>query len=163
MTVTFTSELLDTDKDAVSAYLWKESPFLEVQMDRVSENKFIKTTSGFSNGQTVCYACKFAFADGLAVTKYLSYNVGDNCVLSTQNNFLARFVKLFPNPTNKILNLSSQIKPMTKVEVYSVTGKKVLEFNRNLEKLNIEKLSSGLYLIKISSNEESFIAKCMKE
>jgi len=43
------------------------------------------------------------------------------------------------------LNLGSPIKIVTKVEIYSVIGKKVIEFNRNLEKLSVEELSSGLY------------------
>ena len=77
--VTFTFELLDTDKAGVVAFLWKQSPFGEVQMDNVSGLTFSKTVTGLTVGSTVSYACKFAFAGGLAVTKYFSYEVGDNC------------------------------------------------------------------------------------
>ena len=62
-----------------------------------------------------------------------------------------------------MLRIVSPIKTIIKVEIYSVVGKKVLEFNRNQEKLNIEELSSGLYLIKISSIEGSFTTKFIKE
>jgi endoglucanase Acf2 len=161
--VTFTFELLDTDKAGVVAYLWKESPFSELQMDQVSGNKFTKTVSGFSSGETISYACKFAFAGGLGVTKYFSYTVGNTCALSVENNLLAQSVKLYPNPARNILNLSSAIKTVTKVEIYSVIGKKVLEFNRDLDKLNIEALSSGLYLIKIYSDKGSYTAKFIRE
>jgi hypothetical protein len=161
--VTFTFELLDTDKAGVVAYLWKESPFSELQMDQVSGNKFTKTVSGFSSGETISYACKFAFAGGLGATKYFSYTVGNTCALGVENNLLAQSVKLYPNPARNILNLSSAIKTVTKVEIYSVIGKKVLEFNSDLNILNIEDLSSGLYLIKVYSDEGSYTTKFIRE
>ena len=77
--VTVTFELLDTDKSGVIAYLWQESPFSESQMDNVSGNIFSKTLSGLTNGSTISYACKFAYAGGLSVTKYISYVVGNDC------------------------------------------------------------------------------------
>ncbi|TXD51194.1 MULTISPECIES: glycosyl hydrolase [unclassified Polaribacter] len=161
--VTITFELLDTDKSDVDAYLWRQSPFAETSMSAVSGKKFSQTISGVKNGQTISYACKFAFAGGLAVTKYFSYTVGNTCALSIENAILKQSVRLYPNPTQSILNLRSPIKTITKVEIYSVIGKKVLEFNRNLEIVSIEELSIGLYLIKISSDEASYTTKFIKE
>ncbi len=77
--VTFTFTLLDTDRADVFAYLWQETPFTETPMDNVSGLTFSKTLTGFTIGETISYACKFAFAGGLAVTSYYSYVVGDNC------------------------------------------------------------------------------------
>ncbi|MBX9808678.1 MAG: carbohydrate-binding protein, partial [Flavobacteriaceae bacterium] len=74
-----TFELLDTDKAGVIAYLWKQTPFGETAMVNVSGNIFTATVSGQANGTTINYACKFAYAGGLAVTKYISYVVGANC------------------------------------------------------------------------------------
>ena len=161
--VRFTFELLDSDKTGVVAYLWKETPFGEIQMDNAGGKKFTKTINGFTNGQTISYACKFAFAGGLAVTKYFSYTVGSTCALSVNDNLLASTVKMYPNPVKNILNLNSPIKTITKVEIYSVIGKKVLEFYQNLEKMNIEDLPSGLYLIKIYANNYFFTTKFIKE
>ncbi len=76
--VIITFELLD-EKDGVIAYLWKESPFGETPMSLVSGKKFTATLNGQTIGSTISYGCKFAFAGGLAVTKYFSYKVGDNC------------------------------------------------------------------------------------
>ena len=73
--VTFTFELLD-DKDGVVAYLWKASPFGETPMSNVSGKIFSTTVNSLTPGTTVSYACKFAFAGGLAVTKYFDYVVG---------------------------------------------------------------------------------------
>lgn len=160
--VTFTFELLDAEKTGVIAYLWRQTPFSETQMSLVSGKKFTKTVSGFTNGQTISYACKFAFAGGLAVTKYLTYTVGNSCVLSTEDNILSESLKLYPNPVRNSLNIDSKVINLTKIEIYSVIGKKMKQFTSNLTKINVEDLSSGLYLIKVISDEGSYTTKFIK-
>ena len=44
-----------------------------------SGNNFSISVDGFTPGQSISYACKFAFAGGMAVTKYFSYKVGNDC------------------------------------------------------------------------------------
>ena len=161
--VTLTFELLDTDKTGVVAYLWQQSPFSETQMSLVSGKKFTKTVGGFTNGQTINYACKFAFAGGLAVTKYLSYTVGDTCVLYVDDNVLSESLKLYPNPVNNVLNIDSKIINLTKVEIFSLIGKKLFESTTSLNQIYIDDLSSGLYLIKVSSEKGKFMKKFIKE
>ncbi|MDP4704425.1 MAG: glycosyl hydrolase, partial [Polaribacter sp.] len=98
-TVKITFQLLDTDRAGVIAYLWKQSPFGEVQMDLVSGLTFTKTISGVADGETINYACKFAFAGGLAVTKYISYKVGTSCSsLGVDDQVLQKEITLYPNP-----------------------------------------------------------------
>ena len=77
--VTVTFELLDTDKNGVVAYLWRENPFQETQISQISENIFGKTFYDIEEGTELSYACKFAFAGGLAVTKFFQYT----CLLYT--------------------------------------------------------------------------------
>ncbi len=76
--VTMTFELLD-DKSGVIAYAFKKSPFSETAMTNVGGKKFSFTLGGLTAGQTISYACKFAFGGGMAVTKYFDYVVGTSC------------------------------------------------------------------------------------
>ena len=71
-------ELLD-DKPDLVAYLWKENPFTETPMTPAGPRKFKSTLPNQILGQQISYAVKFAFAGGLAVTKYFQYSVGDTC------------------------------------------------------------------------------------
>ena len=73
-------ELLDDRPDLI-AYLWKKDPFTETSMSSVGSRTFRATLSNQTVGSTISYAVKFAFAGGLAVTKYFDYVVGDNCVV----------------------------------------------------------------------------------
>ena len=71
-------QLLDS-KTGVVAYLFRKDPFSEKLMQGTGANTFSETISGFSVGETISYACKFAFTGGMAVTKYFDYKVGDAC------------------------------------------------------------------------------------
>ena len=73
-------ELLDDRPDLI-AYLWKKDPFSESSMSSVGSRTFRAVLTNQSIGSTISYAVKFAFAGGLAVTKYFDYVVGDNCVV----------------------------------------------------------------------------------
>ncbi len=161
--VTFTFELLDDEKVGVVAFLWQQSPFIETQMDLVSGKKFTKTLSGFTNGETINYACKFAFAGGLAATKYFSYKVGNACTLNTESNMLEASLEFYPNPVKNILNVKSKTLEVSKIEIYSVLGKKMKVFTTNLTKIDVEDLSSGLYLIKVFADDVSYTTKFIKE
>jgi endo-1,3(4)-beta-glucanase len=77
--VKITFELLDTDKPGVEAIFWKETPFTEVPVTIVSGNIFTTTIDGLTQGETISYACKFAFEGGQVVTKYIQYEVGFDC------------------------------------------------------------------------------------
>lgn len=76
--VTITFELYD-DKAGVVAYLWTKAPFSEKSMNYIEGKTFSTVITDQTPGSSISVACKFAFAGGLAVTKYISYTVGDNC------------------------------------------------------------------------------------
>jgi len=156
--VTFTFELLD-DKTGVVAYLWRENPFNETSMTNVSGNIFTATINGQTPGTALSYACKFAFAGGLAVTKYFSYEVGDNCALGIDDLNL-KTLKVFPNPSKEIWNLHTQNEIIQSIIVYDILGKKVFVSKPNSEIAIIENtaLSKGVYFAKIvTANRQSNI------
>lgn len=154
--VTFTFELLDTDKSGVVAYLWRESPFSETSMSG-SGNTFSATVDGFSIGETISYACKFAFAGGLAVTKYFSYQVGDDCALSFDEITAPNKVMVYPNPANKEVYVSVSQGSIDKLELFTISGKKIKETEANDDRIGLDDVSSGLYLIKVyQGNKRSF-------
>jgi len=77
--VTVTFELLD-NKTGVNAFLWTYNPdFAEAATTLVSGKKFTKTFTGQALDSKFKVACKFAFSGGMAVTKTLTYTVGNSC------------------------------------------------------------------------------------
>lgn len=130
--VTVFFELLDTEKTGVVAFLREETPFSEVQMDHVSGNIFKKTLTGKSTGTNLRLACKFAFAGGLAVTKYFSYKVGADCSgmedVTAPINFTASTGSVTFNSVELILNGSDDSnKVIYKAQYGAIT--KILSVN----------------------------------
>jgi hypothetical protein len=78
--VNITFELLD-QRDGLVAGLWKESPFAESAMvnDPAGSKIFKAKLTNQVAGSLISYACKFAYAGGQSVTKYIKYEVGTAC------------------------------------------------------------------------------------
>jgi beta-glucanase (GH16 family) len=144
-------ELLDKDKVGVIAYLWRQSPFSEVQMANVSGNIFTRTITGQTVGSTINYACKFAFAGGLAVTKYISYVVGSNCSLGVETlSELKQFA--YPNPVDNVLQLQL-LDNKNQITLTDLLGRTVIEEEevQAAHKIDMTAVKSGIYFLKIKN------------
>ncbi len=162
--VKFTFELLDTDKTGVSnAYLWRQAPFAETGMGApISGKIFTKTLDGFFLGSAISYACKFEFTGGLAVTKYLSYTVGDSCTLGIET--IADFPQTYyPNPVENTLYLQL-IDGQNQIEVTDILGKTLF---RNVVKgstiIDMSTFTSGVYILKIKNSQGIQESKIIKK
>jgi beta-glucanase (GH16 family) len=159
--VKITFELLDTNQVGVVAYLWKQSPFSEVQMATVSGNVFTKTITNQTIGSTINYAVKFAFSGGLAVTKYFTYIVGNNCTLGTEiPSKLDTFT--FKNPAKEFLEIQSEL-PIDKIEIYSMSGVLVKTATEVKRSINISALSAAMYVLTVYSGSEKSVKKLLVE
>tara|TARA_S200000501_G_scaffold290554_1_gene275588 strand:- start:6603 stop:9296 length:2694 start_codon:yes stop_codon:yes gene_type:complete len=158
--VIITFELLDTDKSGVIAYLWREAPFTEISMSG-SGNTFSTTVSGFTSGETISYACKFAFAGGMAVTKYFSYQVGDVCALSFDALDDINGLRIYPNPAKEVVYVTTANGTLDKLELYLLSGKKIKDYNPNIDYIQVDNLSSGLYLLKVYKGDKHEFLKLL--
>lgn len=155
--VKITFELLDTNRVGVEAILWKQSPFGETVVTRVNGNIFTKTISGQTLGSTINYACKFAYAGGLSVTKYISYVVGSSCSLEVSNQFNLDQLS-FQNPVGDYLDIKCN-NVIDTVEIFNMLGKLVLKTTNNVSRIDMKNLSKGMYLFIAYSNNNKIIKK----
>ena len=70
-------------------------------------------------------------------------------------------IKVFPNPTQEVINLQSA-SPISKLTVYSMDGKKISVNEGHIETLNISKFNSGLYILEIVSNNKTSFHRIIK-
>lgn len=148
-------QMLDTDKIGVVAYLWKQNPFTEYPMTNVSGTTFSYVLTNQQIGSSITYAVKFAYANGMSVTQYISYTVGSNCALNL-TNFANTKIKLFPNPTNELLNFNSEIN-INRVEVYSLLGSKICDCSFTTDSIDVSSLLNGEYIFIIYGSENEII------
>jgi hypothetical protein len=87
--------------------------------------------------------------------------VTENKAEAPQNNE----IRIYPNPAENEINIST-VYNISEVLVYSVTGKQVLHQKQgsvNHLKLNIERFSPGIYLLKVFQNDQISTLKFVKE
>lgn len=160
--VKITFELLDSDKSGVIAYLWNQSPFSESPMTNVSGNIFTKTITGQTNGSTINYAVKFAFAGGMSVTKYFPYVVGNSCSLGIETSSgFKQFT--FPNPVEDILHLQL-LEDQNQIILTNILGQKLIEdVVKSSYDLDISFYKSGLYFLTVKNSNGTQNIKIIKK
>ena len=150
--VKITFELLDTNRVGVDAILWKQSPFGETGMTRVSGNIFTKTISGQTLGSTINYACKFAYSGGLSVTKYISYVVGSSCNLGIENNSELN-QSYYPNPVENKLYLQL-LDDQNQIILTDILGRELLqEVVKSSHNVDMSAFKSGMYFLKVKNSK----------
>lgn len=149
--VKITFELLDNRPDLV-AFLWRQSPFAEFPMTLVSGRKYTATISGQTSGATINYAVKFAFAGGLAVTKYISYVVGSNCVNSISDKLESSLI-FYPSPARTSVSVGGLFHAKWQYLIKDITGKKQLsgELDGEFLEIDVSSLTDGTYLLQLQN------------
>jgi hypothetical protein len=94
--------------------------------------------------------------------KVIFYYSNYNNALNIVDEILSRSVKLYPNPVDDFLTINSEI-PLTKVEIYSILGRKVKEFNAGFNSMRIDNLSNGVYIVRILAEKGSTSRKLIKK
>jgi hypothetical protein len=83
--------------------------------------------------------------------------------LSNHEFELANSIVFYPNPTKDVLNIQGDVSKLKSIEVFSILGKRLLEIKENLNEINISKLQSGMYLLRVHTDEASTTFRIMKE
>ncbi len=70
---------------------------------------------------------------------------------------------IYPNPTKDFIYIESKIIPL-KIEIYDISGKTyfVQELNKSSDNINITRLLSGVYFLKITNNNTVKITRIIK-
>lgn len=80
-----------------------------------------------------------------------------------KDNFaLNEVVSMYPNPAENYLTIRSK-SPITRVQVYSLLGDLVLNVRTNFLRIDLSNLNSGIYMIKIHSNQFFVTKKLIKK
>ncbi|WP_188458943.1 T9SS type A sorting domain-containing protein [Psychroflexus planctonicus] len=89
---------------------------------------------------------------------------GEYTTLSS-SNFEITDLKIYPNPTTHLWNVSTNNERITLLEVYDITGKKVFSLQPQSVNTQIDSsnLNSGIYILKLSTENGSVSKKLIKE
>ena len=57
---------------------------------------------------------------------------------------------IYPNPAKGVIGFQSEL-PLESVEIFSLTGSKVLSQSNNVEQVEVGNLAKGIYMLKASA------------
>jgi beta-glucanase (GH16 family) len=77
--------------------------------------------------------------------------------LSTENEKLEE-LRIYPNPADETIYLKSRIR-LDSVQVFDVLGNRIFEVVNPNNSIDVQSLTSGLYLLKINSEKKTIIKK----
>ncbi|MEO2059487.1 MAG: T9SS type A sorting domain-containing protein [Mesonia sp.] len=90
------------------------------------------------------------------ITNEVSTEIVDE--LSVASSDFSAQVNLYPNPTSGVVNIqNNSALPIENVEVYSITGQKVL--TSTSKQIDLSALNSGVYFVKLIAQEGTSITK----
>jgi Secretion system C-terminal sorting domain len=78
------------------------------------------------------------------------------------SNFTNEKIKIYPNPTNSIININSDYN-IKSIEVYDIQGRILETVLGNTKTLDISSKENGIYFLKITTEKGSKIEKIIKE
>jgi hypothetical protein len=93
--------------------------------------------------------------------KMLFYYSNYTNPLQVVDKILSDAVKLYPNPVSDILKIDSEIQ-LTKLEFYSLIGKKIMEVSNGFEAIPLYNLADGIYIVNIRSENGVMFKKIIK-
>lgn len=88
----------------------------------------------------------------------------EDCSLGVSSLETGSFASFYPNPTNGILHLSSKENiTIEEIKIYNLQGRELFGSVQHLETINIQDLSSGIYLMNIITNQGSVSKRVIKK
>ena len=88
----------------------------------------------------------------------ISFDV--SCAGLSINDFDLSDLKLYPNPVNgDYVTIQSSVSGEKNIEVYDITGKRLINTILNSDKLDISSVSSGVYLVKVTIQGQTKVSK----
>ena len=69
-------------------------------------------------------------------------------------------MRIYPNPVNEnFVTIISPVQGLKEIEVYSVTGRKLMDTRTYKSSLNLSSFNSGIYMVKVTINDQSKVSK----
>lgn len=86
--------------------------------------------------------------------------------INAVDELFEEYVNIYPNPSQSSINIDIEKSGKYNLEMYTLEGRKVLSktvFGNGISNINISRLNTGIYIIKINNEKYNFVGKIVKQ
>jgi len=122
-----------------------------------AEDTWVQRTFALPSAENVVVSFQYSATYGA------DWNIDDVCVqedtLSTVDATLLD-MRIYPNPSNgSYVTIQSPVNGVKYVEVFDITGKRLINTSLSADTLDVSSISSGMYLVKVTIEGQSKTSK----
>ncbi len=172
-----------TTQRYISLKVWTEAPIgtpMQIKLEQQSGGAtFEMATPTTTSGAWETLSWDFG-ALGLSPYDKLVFmfdigNTGDGSVASTfyfddvqqlatlgVGDLSSGTISIYPNPVKSVLHIDANTMSLTKVEIYSLLGKKVKEVTTDFDAISLDELPGGIYFVQAYAGNRQFTQKLIK-
>ena len=125
-------------------------------VNTAAEDTWVSSSYSVPSAESVVLAFNYVGTFGA------NWNVDNVCIdgtLSTTDTEILD-MRIYPNPVDgNYVTIQSPVQGLKEIEVYTVTGRKVLQTVLTDDKLDVSSFNSGFYMVKVTINGQSKLSK----
>ena len=125
-------------------------------VNTAAEDTWVSSSYALPSAESVVLAFNYVATYGG------DWNVDDICIdgtLSTSDNEILDMM-VYPNPVDgNYVTIVSPVSGAKNIEVFTVTGRKVMDTTINGNTLDVSSFNSGFYMLKVTINGQSKVSK----
>jgi hypothetical protein len=152
---TFTYDIQNTN---ATSYQWQQNG-----IDVAGQTTGVLNLTNIATSDAGNYTCVMTNECGTTTTMVLHLTV--NCLGTTTIANFEESVKLYPNPTNGVLNIDLPANidvNITSLKVIDLLGQEILVSNTNTTKIDVSYLPIGIYILSLQTNYGTWNGKFIK-
>lgn len=145
---------LSSSSTSVDAYKNITNDF-NASKSNATTNNFTKTSIDFTatGSKVVIYVRASKAVDSDTEVFYDNISLVEKTGTASVNDIFSSKISVYPNPAKNFIKISSD-ENITGVEMYNLIGKRVLSTSSlSNDRLDTSKLSQGVYILKVTSND----------
>ena len=168
----------NTNNGSVNRVSWGFSGYFTLTSNNVNETpkklchlkiKYVDATklplftyesNGIYDDQFREYSTIYPFNNGSISNDSFDSN---GATLSDNDFEILTNISLFPNPTKNTLYTKGDISKIKTIHIYSITGKHVMTIKNSFEEINISRLETSIYFVKLNTENTSKTFKIIKK